>query len=481
MDAARSFLLPVDDVEVKDTWHVDGMAATGQPRHRGHRRRRARAARVADAAAPPVRQAGRSLPAPDPDRAVPLAHRRHAGDGRGQASPRAVRGPPVRPGDVRHQADAERPGADAGAPGQPARRGRLRRDADARRRRSHAGARRRSHRPRPARPAAPPPRHRAHRPPVPRHRARDHAVERRVGALPRQRAAAHPPRRPHDVRAHGLRHRPRRRGRRPPDRRVEGTARRDLSADGVSGCAPGDTAAPLAGSGSRGRPRDRSPRMLRWISSVPPAIDCAGTETRISARTPPSGLCGSVPASIASAPPISAWTRAAWRATWLSASLPIEPSGPGGRPAARAALARSAVHSLARCIDSSAGDLLAHDRIVPRPSGPRVVDDEVDATGALRVPRVDLGDAPPPRPRASSRAGPSRGRRTGPRPGRRSAARGRGWPAPRSSPLSTWPTTQSFGMRASVRNTSLNERVDVHLPQRAAPRHRAAASAARSR
>jgi 3-hydroxy-9,10-secoandrosta-1,3,5(10)-triene-9,17-dione monooxygenase len=29
MDAARNFLLPVDEVEVKDTWHVDGMAATG--------------------------------------------------------------------------------------------------------------------------------------------------------------------------------------------------------------------------------------------------------------------------------------------------------------------------------------------------------------------------------------------------------------------------------------------------------------------
>ena len=28
-DAARSFLLPVEEVEVKDTWHVDGMAATG--------------------------------------------------------------------------------------------------------------------------------------------------------------------------------------------------------------------------------------------------------------------------------------------------------------------------------------------------------------------------------------------------------------------------------------------------------------------
>ena len=115
-----------------------------EPRHRGHRRRRARAAGVADAAAPRVRQAGRSLPAPHPDPAVPLAHRRHARGGRGQASPRAVRGPPVRPGDVRHQADPERPGADAGAPGQPARRGRLRRDAAARRRRPHAGPRRRS-------------------------------------------------------------------------------------------------------------------------------------------------------------------------------------------------------------------------------------------------------------------------------------------------------------------------------------------------
>ena len=27
--ASRSFLVPVDDIEVKDTWHVDGMAATG--------------------------------------------------------------------------------------------------------------------------------------------------------------------------------------------------------------------------------------------------------------------------------------------------------------------------------------------------------------------------------------------------------------------------------------------------------------------
>ena len=156
--AARNFLLPVDEVEVKDTWHVDGMAATGS-----------RDIVVTDVVVPERRvslmppphvfaKPGDPVPAPDPDRAVPLAHRRHAGDGRGQASPRAVRGPLVRPGHVRHQADAERPGADAGAPGQPARRGRLRRDADARRRRPHAGPRRRSSRPRPAGPAAPSPR-----------------------------------------------------------------------------------------------------------------------------------------------------------------------------------------------------------------------------------------------------------------------------------------------------------------------------------
>jgi hypothetical protein len=43
--------------------------------------------------------------------------------------------------------------------------------------------------------------------------------------------------------------------------------------------------------------------MLRWISSVPPAIDPAGTLTRISAITPFIGL--SSPVSIASAPLIS--------------------------------------------------------------------------------------------------------------------------------------------------------------------------------
>ena len=39
--------------------------------------------------------------------------------------------------------------------------------------------------------------------------------------------------------------------------------------------------------GSRGRPSTRSARMVFWISSVPPAIDWAGTDTRTSAATAP--------------------------------------------------------------------------------------------------------------------------------------------------------------------------------------------------
>ena len=76
------------------------------------------------------------------------------------------------------------------------------------------------------------------------------------------------------------------------------------------------------------------------------AIDCAGVETRISATTASSG---SSPArSIAWAPDRVLWTWFARRATSDNASLPIEPSGPGGRPSSRAVLARSAVNSEAR-------------------------------------------------------------------------------------------------------------------------------------
>jgi hypothetical protein len=82
--------------------------------------------------------------------------------------------------------------------------------------------------------------------------------------------------------------------------------------------------------------------IVRWIWSVPPAMEMPGTERKISAIVPSSGDPG--PASMPCGPAISAWTRAACWAMTLLASLPSEPSGPGGRPAARAAAARSAVH-----------------------------------------------------------------------------------------------------------------------------------------
>ncbi len=86
-----------------------------------------------------------------------------------------------------------------------------------------------------------------------------------------------------------------------------------------------------------------SPRMLCWISSVPPAIDWAGVDTSTSATT---ASAGSVPwRSMPWAPAIDVCTRWAPRASTDRASLPIEPSEPGGRPSSRAALARAAVHS----------------------------------------------------------------------------------------------------------------------------------------
>src|SRR5579883_1582495 len=97
--------------------------------------------------------------------------------------------------------------------------------------------------------------------------------------------------------------------------------------------------------GSLGIPSTRSEIMLRWISSVPPAIEPAGTETSISAISPFIGP--SSPASIASLPEINVCTRAAARATWLEISLPSEPSGPCGLPCICAARARRAVHCAA--------------------------------------------------------------------------------------------------------------------------------------
>ena len=79
-----------------------------------------------------------------------------------------------------------------------------------------------------------------------------------------------------------------------------------------------------------------------WISSVPPAIEMPGTDTRISAITPSAGASGL--ASRPDAPAIDPCTRAACRAISLLASLPIDPAAPGFRPAAIALARRCAVH-----------------------------------------------------------------------------------------------------------------------------------------
>ena len=63
---------------------------------------------------------------------------------------------------------------------------------------------------------------------------------------------------------------------------------------------------------SRGIFSTRSLMMLRWISSVPPAIELAGTDTRISASNPLMGLSSQV--SSASGPSSDVCTRAAARA-----------------------------------------------------------------------------------------------------------------------------------------------------------------------
>jgi hypothetical protein len=108
--------------------------------------------------------------------------------------------------------------------------------------------------------------------------------------------------------------------------------------------------------------------IVRWIWSVPPAMEMPGTDRKISAIVPSSGDPG--PVSMPCGPAISACTRAACRAMTLLASLPSEPSGPGGRPAARAAAARSAVH---RADQTSSASRAISWRISGSPARPCVV------------------------------------------------------------------------------------------------------------
>jgi hypothetical protein len=196
--------------------------------------------------------------------------------------------------------------------------------------------------------------------------------------------------------------------------------------------------------------------IVRWISSVPPAIEIAGTDKMISATTPPSGESG--PASMAPGPAIIACTRAAWRAMRLLASLPSEPSGPGGWPAARAAAARAAVHRAEAASSMSR-------TISWRTSGSAVLP-VARACGTTRSGRPArcgyhlCGSAAAVRSAIASRhARPAGPRDDGPCAGldaarRRSlarVARAIGQPPP-GLPIA-WPG----GTRAPSRNTSLNE------------------------
>ena len=144
----------------------------------------------------------------------------------------------------------------------------------------------------------------------------------------------------------------------------------------------------VSGWGSRGRPRTRSPRMLRWISSVPPAIDCAGTDTRISATMPASTESG--PVSMASAPAIAEWAR---RSCGRSRSTAAWRSIPRGRADGRrrARLGRAARSSArVRVTSSTRAGVLPQQRVVGRAAPRQLRHDELGSAGALRIPLVGL-------------------------------------------------------------------------------------------
>src|SRR4029079_15710604 len=93
-----------------------------------------------------------------------------------------------------------------------------------------------------------------------------------------------------------------RRAEKGPQRRV-----RPLRDDELAGLRVGEEATdhergtarqgwPLNGSGSRGRPRTRSPPMLRWISDVPPSMELARVRRNIF-REDPGGRTSPKPAA----------------------------------------------------------------------------------------------------------------------------------------------------------------------------------------
>ncbi len=155
-----------------------------------------------------------------------------------------------------------------------------------------------------------------------------------------------------------------------------------------------------------------------------------------------------------------AWTCADGPGDVAAASLPSEPSGPGGRPSARAAAARCArprgglrrgVRAAATCWRTTGSS------VDGRALGP--LGDQVGPAGPLRVPLVGL-EVLGRLGLAASRTRPSGGRRRtrGRADRRRSRARGPGWSSATAPAVAD--VADDVGRRARgrrSRNTSLNE------------------------
>ena len=210
--------------------------------------------------------------------------------------------------------------------------------------------------------------------------------------------------------------------------------------------------------GSFGRPSTRSPMMLRWISSVPPAIDWRRHRHEDLGDHAVEQAVGAGRAS-PTAPAIERVRRAprVARRRWRRACRASPPGRAGGRrpgpPGPAAPSTRAPADGR-----TTAAMLLADDRVAGcGPVAAATSPHEVGPAGPLRVPRVGrevlvgLGrasaDAPARRPAvdaapAHRREAAARGRASSGRPASRRRARRRRW---------------SPGTRASVRNTSLNE------------------------
>ena len=128
--------------------------------------------------------------------------------------------------------------------------------------------------------------------------------------------------------------------------------------------------------------------MLRWISSVPPAIDWAGTDTRISAITPSSGAVGSAQHAVGTGDQGVHPGRLA--GDQAGRQLPDGALGTGRAPEGPrrlGPLGRPGADPLHR---QEAGDLLPDHRICGGARGPGPVDNQIDPSGPLRVPLVGL-------------------------------------------------------------------------------------------